>query len=79
MHHHPFTCTHVLTLFWDDVQRHSEPSVFDEFHDICMRHADDGLSVHCQNPVSYLQLPTAVCRAALDYTSYLMGHSWNGQ
>lgn len=41
-----------------------------------MRHADDGLSVHSQDPVAHLQLPTSVCRAALDYTSYFMGHSW---
>ncbi len=41
-----------------------------------MRHADDGLSVHGQDPVAHLQLPTSVRRAALDDTSYFMGHSW---
>lgn len=41
-----------------------------------MRHADDGLSVHSQDPVAHLQLPTSVRRAALDDSSYFMGHSW---
>lgn len=41
-----------------------------------MRHADDGLSVHSQDPVAHLQLPTPVRGAALDDASYFMGHSW---
>lgn len=43
-----------------------------------MRHADDGLSVYSQDPVAHFQLPTSVCRAALDYASYFMGHSDDG-
>lgn len=41
-----------------------------------MRHADDGLSIHSQDPVAHLQLPASVCRAALNDASYFMGHSW---
>lgn len=41
-----------------------------------MWHADDGLSVHSQDAVAHLQLPASVRRAALNDTSYFVGHSW---
>lgn len=66
----------TLTLLWYDVQRDCQPCVFNELDDVCVWHADDGLSIHSQDPVAHLQLPTPVRGAALDDASYFMGHSW---
>lgn len=67
---------HTLTLLWYDVQCDCEPSIFDEFDNVCVGHADDGLSIHSQDPITHLQLPTAVSWAALDYAANFMGNSW---
>lgn len=65
-----------LTLFWYDVECDGETGVFYQLHNVGVWHTDDGLSIHSQDPVAHLQLPTAVCRAALDYTSDFVRHSW---
>lgn len=66
----------ALAFFWYDVQRDREAGVFDEFDDVGMRHADDGLAVHRQDPVAHFEFATSVCGAAFDYSSNFMGHSW---
>lgn len=68
------TCS--LTFLWYDPQGDAEARVLDQLNNVCVWHADNGLAVHRQYPVSHLQLPTAVCRAALDDTPNFVGHSW---
>lgn len=65
----------ALTLLRNDAEGDTETRVLDELHDVCMRHVDDGLAVHCQDPVSHFQLCTAICRTPIDDASDFMGHS----
>lgn len=59
----------------DDPQGHAQAGVFDQLHDVGVRHADDGLAVHRQDPVPHLQLPAAVGWAALDDAADFVRHS----
>lgn len=63
-----------LTFLRYDPQRDAEARVLDELDDVGVRHADDGLAVHRQDPVAHLQLAAAVGRAALDDAADLVGH-----
>lgn len=73
---HTHTHTQALTLLRNDVQRDCQSSIFNEFDNVCVRHADDGLSIHSQDPVAHLQLPTSIRRTALNDASNFMGHGW---
>lgn len=64
-----------LTFLWYDPQGDTKACIFDQLNDVSVRHVDDGLVVHRQYPVSHLQLPAAVCRAALDDAANFVGHS----
>lgn len=71
---------HVLHVCWltflrYDPQGDAQACILDQFHNVGVWHADDGLAVHRQDPVSHLQLPAAVSRAALDDAANFMGHS----
>lgn len=37
----------ALTLLRNDAEGDTKTRVLDELHDVCMRHVDDGLAVHC--------------------------------
>ena len=67
------TCS--LTVLWYDPQGDAEARILYQLNDIGVRHVDNGLTVHSQYPVSHLQLPAAVGRAALDDAANFMGHS----
>lgn len=67
------TCS--LTFLRYDPQGDAEARVLDQLNDVGVRHVDDGLAVHRQDPVSHLQLPAAVGRAALDDAANFMWHS----
>ena len=67
------TCS--LTFLRYDPQGDAEARVLDQLNDVGVRHVDDGLAVHRQDPVSHLQLPAAVRRAALDDAANFMWHS----
>lgn len=67
------TCS--LTVLRYDPQGDAEARILDQLNDVGVWHVDDRLTVHCQYPVSHLQLPAAVRRAALDDAANFMGHS----
>lgn len=67
------TCS--LTFLRYDPQGDAEACILDQLNDVGVRHVDDGLTVHCQYPVSHLQLPAAVGWAALNDAANFMGHS----
>lgn len=67
------TCS--LTFLRYDPQGDAEARVLDQLNDVGVRHVDDRLAVHRQYPVSHLQLPAAVGRAALDDAANFMWHS----
>lgn len=65
----------ALTLLRNDAEGDAETRVLDELHDVCVRHVDDGLAVHCQDPVSHFQFCTTICGTPIDDASDFMGHS----
>lgn len=43
----------ALTLLRNDAKGDTKTRILDELHDVCMRHVDDRLAVHRQDPVSH--------------------------
>lgn len=69
--------TFSLTFLRDDVQSNSESCIFDQLHNVSMRHVDNRLIVDGHDAVANLQLPAAVSWTALDDASDFVRHGWN--
>lgn len=71
---HPAALRRKLTITRDDPERDGVAGLLDQVDDVRVGLVGDGAAVDGQYPVPDLQLPTAVCRAALDDTPYFVGH-----
>lgn len=56
------------------MQSNSESCIFDQLHNVSMRHVDNRLIVDSHDAVANLQLPAAVSRTALDYAADFVWH-----
>lgn len=56
------------------MQSNSESCIFDQLHNVSMRHVDNRLTVDSHDAVADLQLPAAVSRAALDDAADFVWH-----
>lgn len=63
-----------LTITRYDPERDCVPCFLNQVDDVWVRLVCDGAAVNGQYSVPHLQLPTAVCWAALDDASYFVGH-----
>ena len=63
------------TLRWSNGECALVAGLLDDIDNIFMMHAHDVHVVHGQNPISDVQLPTALGRASLDYAACQIKHT----